>query len=68
MSIATVVTRGYGTFGSVNLLSTLGYGNYIAAVANSGYATKDIAEYTLPPRRPEFKMKHRQAEYTVAKR
>lgn len=27
MSIATVVTRGYGTFGSVNKLPTLGYGS-----------------------------------------
>lgn len=26
MSIATVVTAGYGSFGSVNLLPTLGYG------------------------------------------
>lgn len=26
MSIATVVTRGFGTFGSVNKLPTLGYG------------------------------------------
>ena len=25
MSIATVVTRGYGSFGSVNLIPTLGY-------------------------------------------
>lgn len=31
MSIATVVTRGYGSFGSVNKLPTLGYD--IAAVA-----------------------------------
>lgn len=26
-SIATVVTRGFGSFGSVNLLPTLGYGS-----------------------------------------
>ena len=26
MSVATVVTRGYGSFGSVNKIPTLGYG------------------------------------------
>lgn len=30
-SIATVVTRGFGSFGSVNLLPTLGYGIGAAA-------------------------------------
>jgi hypothetical protein len=28
MSAATVVTRGYGSFGDVNFLPTRGYGNY----------------------------------------
>ena len=32
MSIATVVTRGYGSFGSVNKLPTLGYSIGIPAV------------------------------------
>lgn len=43
-SIATVVTRGYGTFGSVNLLPTHGYGVGAEAVANVGgmeYATNN---------------------------
>lgn len=31
MSIATVVTLGYGSFGSVNFVAALGYGNYAAA-------------------------------------
>lgn len=33
MSIATVVTRGFGSFGSVNLLPTWGYGITIAAIS-----------------------------------
>ena len=28
MSIATVVTRGYGTFGNVNFVTVRGYGDY----------------------------------------
>lgn len=34
MSIATVVTLGYGSFGSVNFVATLGYGNYATAAAD----------------------------------
>ena len=36
MSISTVVTRGYGAFGSVNKLPTWGYG--IGAAAQPTYA------------------------------
>ena len=32
MSIATVVTRGYGSFGSVNLVPTFGYTSYVTTV------------------------------------
>lgn len=39
MSIATVVTRGYGSFGSVNLLPTLGY-SLAATVAGPLYASR----------------------------
>ena len=35
MSIATVVTRGFGTFGTVNFLPTLGYGDYDADTGRS---------------------------------
>lgn len=35
-SIATVVTMGYGSFGSVNLLPTLGYGIGVGVVATVG--------------------------------
>lgn len=41
-SIATVVTMGFGSFGSVNLLPTLGYG-IAAAVQPTGRL-----EYTIP--------------------
>lgn len=34
MSISTVVTMGYGTFGSVNLIPWLGYGDAISEVAS----------------------------------
>lgn len=37
MSIATVVTRGYGTFGTVNFLPTLGYGDYGAVTATQNF-------------------------------
>lgn len=35
-SIATVVTMGYGSFGSVNLLPTIGYGIASAAADTTG--------------------------------
>lgn len=35
MSIATVTTRGYGTFGSVAFVTTAGYGNYAAPTGRS---------------------------------
>ena len=42
MSIATVVTRGYGSFGSVNKLPTWGYS--IGAAAAASYSGGWIAE------------------------
>lgn len=40
MSISTVVTRGYGTFGSVNKVPTWGYGIGSAVVTVDGITTR----------------------------
>lgn len=42
-SIATVVTRGYGSFGSVNLLPTLGYGS-ASAVSADAQIVRDLPQ------------------------
>ena len=34
MSVATVVTRGYGTFGNVNFVTVRGYGSFGVAVVD----------------------------------
>jgi hypothetical protein len=47
-SISTVVTRGYGSFGSVNLLPTLGYG--IGETGTTAYSL----EYTCPARNFDY--------------
>lgn len=44
-SIATVVTRGYGSFGSVNLLPTIGYGVNQAVVIAGPYIVADVGVY-----------------------
>lgn len=43
MSIATVVTRGYGSFGTVNDLPTLGYSIGATLIGGTVCGTADIA-------------------------
>jgi hypothetical protein len=61
MSIATVVTRGYGSFGSINLLPTLGYsiGEALPSEPTTGL---DLA---LNARRTEYQLNSRRTQYEV---
>lgn len=45
---SSVVTRGYGDFGSANLLPTLGYGSVFAEPAGIGLSTPDVFVPHLP--------------------
>ena len=45
-SIATVVTRGFGSFGGVNLLPTMGYGSSTVVVVAGPYIVADLALFT----------------------
>lgn len=59
-SIATVVTRGYGSFGSVNLLPTHGYGIGAEAAANvTGI------EYATNNERLHYENKNERAHFEV---
>ena len=70
MSIATVVTRGYGTasYADVNKLPTLGY-SIAAVVINYGRLEFTIApdrlEFTCPDDRFEFTCPNDRYEFTV---
>ena len=46
MTVATVITFGYGSFGTVNFLPTLGYGDY-GSVTPTG-RTKDYSIDGIP--------------------
>lgn len=48
MSVSTVVTMGYGSFGSVNKLPTLGYGIGAAVVLVYGPARVTAAAVYVP--------------------
>lgn len=54
MSVATVVTMGYGTFGSVNLLPTIGYSIQNVQGRLEYTIPLNLLEYTLNPDRLEF--------------
>lgn len=60
MSVATVVTRGFGTFGSVNSLPTLGYGAFSSAILGYGRL-----EYTIPRSQLEWSVRDERLEFTV---
>jgi hypothetical protein len=59
-SIAAIITLGFGTFGSVNLLPTIGYGVGAAATAIYGRL-----EFTVPADRLEFTIPAERLEFTV---
>lgn len=68
-SPSTVITLGYGSFGSVNLLPTLGYGTGITETPGPGTDyTPDAtrAEYTLTGTRTEFTLTRSRTEYTLS--
>lgn len=48
MTIAQVVTRGYGSFGSVNLLPTWGYGVAVAPIIPVPSVPRSIPRITQP--------------------
>lgn len=53
MSIAQIVTRGYGTFGSVNRVVTRGYEQFIAVqrITTTDIIQKPV-DYVLPDQQP----------------
>lgn len=59
-SIASVVTRGYGSFGSANLLPTLGYLPYVSNIIGFGRL-----EYTMPRSQLEFTLSDERLEFTI---
>lgn len=59
-SIAAIITLGFGTFGNVNLLPTIGYGIGAASAAVFGRM-----EFTVPGIRPEFTVPNQRPEFTV---
>lgn len=61
-SPSTVITMGYGSFGSVNLLSTLGYGIGAAAAVTFGRL-----EYTIPRNLLQFTINSQRLDYTLPK-
>jgi hypothetical protein len=65
MSIATVITRGYGSFGSVNRLPTLGYGT-VNNLVEVGYTTRtDPAHYTVIGPLLHYTVKSKPINYTL---
>ena len=62
MSIATVVTRGYGSFGSVVFLPPLGFGAFTPFNVGPGRL-----EFTLPRSSTQFAMPNHRAQFTLPK-
>ena len=60
MSIAQVITGGYGSFGSVNKLPTLGFD-----IAEITVASVEGLEYTLPSNRLHFAIPTDDMDYTL---
>lgn len=60
-SISTVVTRGYGSFGDVNLLPTLGYGS-------SDEASIPVDCWTAPHRRTDYTAEQRVTDWAAETR
>ena len=65
MSASTVVTMGYGSFGSVNFLPTLGYSSSVTVAAVS---VEDGGASTLPQRRTVAGMRVRSVSSGIPKR
>lgn len=63
-TIAAIVTLGFGTFGSVGLTVTVGYG--IGSGATAAVINGPL-EYTLPANRFEFTLPPGRKEYTLEK-
>lgn len=60
MSIATVVTGGFGAFGSVNLIPTLGFSVGIVIVPNI-----EGLEYTMPSSKGHYSFDDKKAHYAM---
>jgi hypothetical protein len=58
-SPSTVITLGYGSFGSVNLVPTLGYG--VLSIQGFGRI-----EYTMPRSQLGYTLERSQLDYTLA--
>lgn len=62
-SIATVVTMGYGSFGSIDVLPTIGYGIGIPTASEA--PTSPGIEFTMPRNRMQFTMSRDRLHFTV---
>lgn len=66
MSIALVVTRGFGSFGSVNKLPTLGYSTPFVNLTEIGYTLRtDPAHYTVAKSQMHYTARAKQIGFTV---
>lgn len=67
-SPSTVITLGFGTFGSVNLLPSLGFGPFGINAIGFGRLEYTIPQqqldYTLAADRPEFTLRPERLEFT----
>lgn len=60
MSIATVVTRGFGSFGIVSFVPTLGYGDYARPNIGPGRL-----EYTIPRMLTQYATPNHRTQFTL---
>lgn len=60
MSIATIVTRGFGSFGDIGHVVTAGYDTGVTVVPN-----EPGLEFTLPANRLHFTMPANLLQYTL---
>lgn len=55
MTVATVITEGYGSFGNANFVITEGYGNYAAAATAESFSGGFYHYGRRPPSREEIR-------------
>lgn len=67
MAIGPVVTRGYGTFGSISLVVRAGY-QHGGRVVDAWTAPERRADWTANPRRADYDAKDRHIDWTGDRR
>lgn len=60
MSVSTVVTMGFGLFGNMVYLPTIGYGDLVPITTGDGRI-----EFTIPNKRHEFTIRNSQLSFTA---